>query len=119
MESVESYRQLLGLTAPWTVKRAELDMARQQAAVHMGHLAGHRFLAYLHTRLPHMFVQHGMRQMTLPWVTKFWKCWYFWVTHRRLVPMVEVVKLIARHLQRWKSFQEHAPNPGGTKWASR
>ena len=30
MESVELYRQLLGLTAPWTVERVELDIAKQR-----------------------------------------------------------------------------------------
>ncbi len=29
MESAELYGQLLGLTAPWTTERVELDVARQ------------------------------------------------------------------------------------------
>ena len=43
MESVELYRQLLGLTAPWTVERVELDVAKKHVEVHVGHQAGQRF----------------------------------------------------------------------------
>ena len=43
MESVELYRQLLGLTAPWTVERVELDVAKKHVEVHVGHPAGQRF----------------------------------------------------------------------------
>ena len=43
MESVELYRQLLGLTAPWAVERVELDMAKGRVEVYVGHLAGQRF----------------------------------------------------------------------------
>ena len=43
MDGVELYRQLLGLTVPWTVERVELDLARQQVDVHVGHAAGQRF----------------------------------------------------------------------------
>jgi hypothetical protein len=43
MDSVELYRPLPGLTAPWTVERAELDVARQQVDVHVGQTAGRRF----------------------------------------------------------------------------
>ena len=96
MESVELYRQLLGLTAPWTVERVELDIARQQVEVHVGHPAGQRFacpecgqelgvydhqaervwrhldscqfLTYLHARPPRVSCpEHGVRQVTLPW----------------------------------------------------
>lgn len=96
MESVELYRQLLGLTAPWTVERVELDIARQRVEVHVGHPAGQRFacpecgrelgvydhqaervwrhldscqfLTYLHARPPRVSCpEHGVRQVTLPW----------------------------------------------------
>lgn len=96
MESVELYRQLLGLTAPWTVEQVELDIARQQVEVHVGHPAGQRFacpecghelgvydhqaervwrhldscqfLTYLHARPPRVSCpEHGVRQVTLPW----------------------------------------------------
>ena len=96
MESVELYRQLLGLTMPWTVERVELDMAKQHVEVHVGHPAGQRFacpecglelgvydhqgervwrhldscqfLTYLHARAPRVSCpQHGVRQVRLPW----------------------------------------------------
>lgn len=96
MDSVELYRQLLGLTVPWTVERVELDMTRQQVDVYVGHAAGQRFacpecgcalgvydhlaergwrhldscqfLTYLHARPPRVSCpEHGVRQVTLPW----------------------------------------------------
>jgi transposase len=96
MDSVELYRQLLGLTAPWTVERVELDMAKQHVEVHVGHGAGKRFacpecgrelgvydhtaervwrhldscqfLTYLHARAPRVSCpEHGVLQVTLPW----------------------------------------------------
>jgi transposase len=96
MESVELYRQLLGLSEPWTVERVELDVARQHVEVYGGHPAGQRlacpecgrglgvydhtaervwrhldscqFLTYLHARLPRVsYPEHGVRQVALPW----------------------------------------------------
>jgi len=96
MNSVDLYRQLLGLTAPWMVERVELDIARQHVEVHVGHPAGQRFacpecgcelgvydhlgervwrhldscqfLTYLHARPPRVSCpEHGVRQVTLPW----------------------------------------------------
>jgi len=96
MDSVELYRQLLGLTAPWTVERVELDVAKQHVEVHVGHPAGQRFscpecgrelgvydhqaervwrhldscqfLTYVHARPPRVSCpEHGVRQVTLPW----------------------------------------------------
>jgi transposase len=96
MDSVELYRQLLGLTAPWTVERVELDMAKQHVEVHVGHAPGQRFacpqcgrelgvydhlaervwrhldscqfLTYLHARPPRVSCpEHGVHQVTLPW----------------------------------------------------
>lgn len=96
MDSVELYRQLLGLTAPWTVERVKLDVAKQHVEVHVGHPAGQRFacpecgrelgvydhqaervwrhldscqfLTYLHARTPRVSCpEHGVRQVTLPW----------------------------------------------------
>lgn len=95
MESTELYRQLLGLAAPWTIERIELDIARQHVEVHVGHLAGQRFacpkcgrelgvydhlaervwrhldscqfLTYLHARPPRVSCpEHGVRQASLP-----------------------------------------------------
>ncbi|MBK8335790.1 MAG: ISL3 family transposase [Sterolibacteriaceae bacterium] len=96
MEGVELYRQLLGLRAPWTVERVELDMAKQHVEVHVGHPAGQRFacpecgrelgvydhlaertwrhldscqfLTYLHARAPRVSCpEHGVHQVRLPW----------------------------------------------------
>lgn len=96
MDSVELYWQLLGLTAPWTVDRVELDVAKQHVEVHVGHPASQRFscpecgrelgvydhqaervwrhldscqfLTYLHARPPRVSCpEHGVRQVTLPW----------------------------------------------------
>lgn len=96
MDSIELYRQLLGLTAPWTVERVELDMAKQHVEVHVGHAPGQRFpcpqcgrelgvydhlaervwrhldscqfLTYLHARPPRVSCpEHGVHQVTLPW----------------------------------------------------
>jgi transposase len=96
MDSVELYRQLLGLTAPWTVERVELDMAKHHVEVYVGHPAGQRFacpecgrelgvydhlaervwrhldscqfLTYLHARAPRVSCPgHGVHQVTLPW----------------------------------------------------
>src|SRR5258708_12361700 len=43
MESVELYRQLLGLSAPWTVERVDLDVAKGRVEVYVGHTSGQRF----------------------------------------------------------------------------
>lgn len=96
MDSVELYRQLLGLTVPWTVERVELDMAKLHVEVHVGHGPGQRFpcpqcgrelgvydhvadrvwrhldscqfLTYLHARPPRVSCpEHGVHQVTLPW----------------------------------------------------
>lgn len=96
MDSIELYRQLLGLAAPWTVERVELDMAKQHVEVHVGHAPGQRFacpecgrelgvydhlaervwrhldscqfLTYLHARPPRVSCpEHGVHQVTLPW----------------------------------------------------
>lgn len=96
MDSVELYRQLLGLTAPWTVERVDLDIAKQHVEGNVGHGPGQRFacpqcgrelavydhlaervwrhldscqfLAYLHARAPRVSCsEHGVHQVTLPW----------------------------------------------------
>ena len=43
MESVELYRQLLGLSEPWTVERVDLDVAKGRVEVFVGHAPGQRF----------------------------------------------------------------------------
>lgn len=96
MESVELYRQLLGLTAPWTVERVEVDVAKGRVEVYVAHAPGQRFgcpecgrelavydhlgerswrhldsmqfLTYLHARPPRVWcAQHGVKQVQLPW----------------------------------------------------
>lgn len=96
MESVELYRQLLGLSEPWTVERVDLDVAKGRVEVYVGHAPGQRFscpacgqelavydhlgertwrhldsmqfLTYLHARPPRVLcAQHGVKQVRLPW----------------------------------------------------
>lgn len=96
MESKELYRQLLGLSEPWTVERVELDMVRQHVEVYVGHASGTRFacpecarelaaydhlaervwrhldscqfLTYLHASPPRVSCPgHGVHQVKLPW----------------------------------------------------
>jgi transposase len=96
MQSVELYRQLLGLAAPWTVERVDLDVAGQRVEVFVAHKAGARFgcpecarelavfdhvgervwrhldscqfLTFLHARAPRVQCpEHGVRQVRLPW----------------------------------------------------
>ena len=96
MESVELYRQLLGLSEPWTVERVDLDVAKGRVEVYVGHAPGQRFacpecgqalavydhldertwrhldsmqfLTYLHARPPRVTcAQHGVKQVRLPW----------------------------------------------------
>ena len=47
MDSKELYTAVLGIRAPWTVERVEMDMARQEVAVFVEHPPGSRF------RCPH------------------------------------------------------------------
>ena len=67
MESVELYRQLLGLTAPWTVERVELDVERQRVEVHVGH-------THLGSGLPARSVDKSCRSMTI-WVSGCGATW--------------------------------------------
>ena len=96
MRDVELYRQVLGLHAPWTVTRVDLDVAKQQVDVFVDHGASERwacpecgaslalydhsdertwrhldtcqFLTYLHARPPRVECPtHGVRQVRLGW----------------------------------------------------
>jgi transposase len=96
MESVELYRQLLGLSEPWSVERVDLDLVKGRVEVYVGHAPGQRFccpecgqeravydhlgertwrhldsmqfLTYLHARPPRVScAQHGVKQVCLPW----------------------------------------------------
>jgi hypothetical protein len=43
MDSIDLYRQLLGLSGPWTVGRVEMDIHRLRVDVGVEHAAGGRF----------------------------------------------------------------------------
>jgi transposase len=96
MQDTELYRRLLGLEAPWTVERVELDMKQQQVDVHAVHAEGvqwacpdcgtllavydhseerswrhldsMQFKTFLHARVPRVQCpMHGVKQVRLPW----------------------------------------------------
>ncbi len=96
MDSIELYRQLLGVTTPWTVERVEMDVPRLRVDVYLGHANGARFTCpecdvelsvydhadertwrhldschfqtLLHARPPRVQCPaHGVRQARLPW----------------------------------------------------
>jgi transposase len=33
------------------------------------------------------------------WARRFWRQWYFWATHSRLQPVIDMARMLARHLQ--------------------
>ena len=43
MDSADLYRQLLGLTTPWTVGRVEMDVHGLRVDIHLEHSAAARF----------------------------------------------------------------------------
>lgn len=47
------------------------------------------------------------RYRSLGWAKRFWQRWYFWATHSRLQPMIDVAKLIARHLPNVLTYFKH------------
>lgn len=96
MQDTELYRKLLGLEAPWTVERVELDMAHQRVDVHAVHADGvqwacpdcgtslgvydhseermwrhldsMQFKTFLHARVPRVQCPtHGVKQVRLSW----------------------------------------------------
>src|SRR4051794_29317989 len=96
MRDTDLYRQLLGLEAPWTVTRVELNAKDQRVDVFAEHAAGTRwpcpecgaqlagydhaaerswrhldscqFMTYLHASPPRVNCpEHGVRQVRLPW----------------------------------------------------
>lgn len=96
MRDTDLYRHLLGLVAPWSVDRVELDVATQRVDVWVEHPRGHKwscpecgqegplhdhgaertwrhldscqFQTFLHSRPPRMNCpRHGVRQVKLPW----------------------------------------------------
>ena len=96
MRDTDLYRQLLGLEAPWTVSRVELDVKKHRVDVFAEHskpkswpcpecgarcglhdhdeertwrhLDSCQFETYLHARLPRVnCTEHGVRQVRVPW----------------------------------------------------
>ena len=41
------------------------------------------------------------------WAEKHWRRWYFWATHSRLKPVIEVAKMIKRHYHGVMAFFAH------------
>jgi transposase len=41
------------------------------------------------------------------WALRHWKRWYFWATHSRLKPIVEVARMIERHLDNVLTYFDH------------
>jgi transposase len=41
------------------------------------------------------------------WAEKHWRRWYFWATHSRLQPVIEVAKMIKRHYDGVMAFFSH------------
>ena len=96
MQDTELYRHLLGITAPWTVERVALDLAKQQVDVFVErqsatklpcpvcgrelgvydhaeerswrHLDSCQFKTFLRARTPRVDCpEHGIKQVRLPW----------------------------------------------------
>jgi transposase len=43
----------------------------------------------------------------LGWARRFWKRWYFWATHSRLKPVIDVAHMLQRHLQGLLNYFAH------------
>jgi transposase len=41
------------------------------------------------------------------WAMKYWKHWYFWATHSRLAPVVNVARMIHSHLDNVLTYFDH------------
>ena len=54
--------------------------------------------------LRHLWAYHR-----LGWAKRFWKRWYFWATHSRLGPVVDVAHMLARHEQGVLNYFNAAP----------
>lgn len=96
MDSTELYRQLLGVTSPWTVEKVEMSVHEVRVDVYLAHAEGARFACpecgvehsvydhaeerqwrhldscqfrtLLHARTPRVNCpDHGVRQARLPW----------------------------------------------------
>jgi transposase len=49
------------------------------------------------------------------WAEKHWKSWYFWATHSRLAPIVEVARTFKRHLLGLLAFFDHRITSAGAE----
>ena len=49
------------------------------------------------------------------WAEKHWKSWYFWATHSRLEPVIEVARTFQRHLDGLFSFFDHRITSAGAE----
>ena len=49
------------------------------------------------------------------WAEKHWKSWYFWATHSRLAPVVEVARTFKRHLPGLLAFFDHRITSAGAE----
>jgi transposase len=96
MRDTEFYRQILGIEAPWTVERVDLNMPEGRVDVYVEHKRGIRwpcpecqtelacrdhseerawrhldtcqFKTFLHARIPRVECpEHGVRQINVPW----------------------------------------------------
>jgi transposase len=47
------------------------------------------------------------RYRRLGWARRYWKRWYFWATHSRLRPVIDVARMLARHLQGVLNYFAH------------
>jgi len=41
------------------------------------------------------------------WADRHWRRWYFWATHSRLTPVVEVARTVKRHLENVLAYYRH------------
>ena len=44
---------------------------------------------------------------SLGWARKYWARWYFWATHSRLAPMVDVARMVRDHLTGVMNYFSH------------
>jgi transposase len=49
------------------------------------------------------------------WAEKHWKSWYFWATHSRLNPIMEVARTLKRHLPGLLAFFDHRITSAGAE----
>jgi len=49
------------------------------------------------------------------WAEKHWKSWYFWATHSRLDPVIEVARTFKRHLTGMLSYFDHRITSAGAE----